>query len=107
MAEELPDTGRLRKQLEYYESEVRRLEQHLAQTNLGFNKQVADLEEKVKHLTEQLAIANKPKEEPSKEIDADKHLVEESNLTLMVNSKDKMIEVLETENRQLKMEIQR
>jgi hypothetical protein len=79
----------------------------LAQTNLGFNKQVADLEEKVKHLTEQLAIANKPKEEPSKEIDADKHLVEESNLTLMVNSKDKMIEVLETENRQLKMEIQR
>jgi hypothetical protein len=54
MADELPDTGRLRKQLEYYESEVRRLEQQLAQTNLGFNKQVADLEQKVKELTDQL-----------------------------------------------------
>jgi hypothetical protein len=52
MADELPDTGRLRKQLEYYESEVRRLEQQLAQSNLGFNKQVADLEHKVKELTE-------------------------------------------------------
>ena len=54
MSDELTDTGRLRKQLEYYESEVRRLEQQLAQTNLGFNKQVADLEQKVKELTDQL-----------------------------------------------------
>ena len=52
MADELPDTGRLRKQLEYYESEVRRLEQQLAQSNRGFNKQVAELEHKVKDLTE-------------------------------------------------------
>ena len=105
MADELPDTGRLRKQLEYYESEVRRLEQQLAQTNLGFNKQVADLEQKVKELSEQLETNTK--EQPEKIVDADKHLTEESNHAFIINSKDQMIAVLEAENQKLKTELHR
>ena len=107
MAEELPDTGRVRKQLEFYEAEVRRLEQQLAQTNLGFNKQVADLEAHVKVLTLQVEATAK-EEQPTKVKDADKDLTDEINQQAhLVSSKEQMIAVLETENKHLKQEIQR
>jgi predicted nuclease with TOPRIM domain len=43
---------------EFYESEVRRLEQQLAQNNTGFNKQITELEAKVKELTESIEAKN-------------------------------------------------
>lgn len=98
MAEESTDTGRLRKQLEYYETEVRRLEQTLSQQQLGFNKQVTDLEQKVKELNEELEV--KTKQEPPKQNDPDQQITVESNShLLLLENKDSMIQTLETENK--------
>lgn len=87
MAEELPDTGRVRKQLEFYESEVRRLEQQLAQNNTGFNKQIVELEAKVKDLTEKLETANSNVQ--PKILEGDKLLTDEvNNHSELITSKD-------------------
>ena len=47
MADQVPQ---LKKQLEFYESEVRRLEASITQQQLGYGKQISDLESQVKHL---------------------------------------------------------
>jgi hypothetical protein len=41
MADQVPQ---LKKQLEFYESEVRRLEASITQQQLGYGKQISDLE---------------------------------------------------------------
>lgn len=58
------DAQKLKKQLEYYESEVRRLESLMSQQKLSYGKQVAELEDKVKHYKE---IVDKQAEDSNKE----------------------------------------